>query len=105
MIQPTTRSLSLSPSLSLSRAHGQASLNHRANACSCSLRQATKPLTLKNHRKGRKYKFDNKCFLLFSGEPTPGLPDGANIFEPKNPDLGKFWKALEWNIFYGFWNI
>jgi hypothetical protein len=19
--------------------------------------------------------------------------------------LGKFWKALEWNIFYGFWNI
>jgi hypothetical protein len=31
------------------------------------------------------------------------------IFKPKNPNLGKFWRALEWNIiwsfglFYGHW--
>jgi hypothetical protein len=25
-----------------------------------------------------------------------GLPDGIHIFETKNPNLGKFWRALEW---------
>jgi hypothetical protein len=30
------------------------------------------------------------------------LPDG--IFQTKNPDLGKFWKVLEWKVlvFYGY---
>jgi hypothetical protein len=35
----------------------------------------------------------------------PGLPDG---FQTKNPNLGKFWRALEWKILVynmAIWNI
>jgi hypothetical protein len=28
---------------------------------------------------------------------VPGLPDGTCIFKTKNPNLGKFWRALECN--------
>jgi hypothetical protein len=41
---------------------------------------------------------------LFS---TSGLPDGL-FSNRKNPDLGKFWRALEWKmLFYleNIWNI
>jgi hypothetical protein len=27
------------------------------------------------------------------------------IFKPKNPNLGKFWRALEWNMFVYFMTI
>jgi hypothetical protein len=38
---------------------------------------------------------------------TPGLPDGF-VFKPKNPNLGKLWRALEWKMpvyFMVIWNI
>jgi hypothetical protein len=38
--------------------------------------------------------------------PIPGLPDG--LFSNQNPNLGKFWMALDWKVFQYFmaiWNI
>jgi hypothetical protein len=39
--------------------------------------------------------------LTFICSPCAGLPDETYICIPKNPDVGIFWKALEWKIFDG----
>jgi hypothetical protein len=42
------------------------------------------------------------CFL----HSNTGLPHG--LFQIKNPNLGKFWRALEWKMlayFMAIWNI
>jgi hypothetical protein len=42
-------------------------------------------------------------FLQANAKPrriwrSPGLPDGICIFRPKNPNLGKFLKVLQWKM-------
>jgi hypothetical protein len=44
-----------------------------------------------------------RCQKFFS---DAGLPDG--LFQTKNPNLGKFWRALDWKMliyFMPIWNI
>jgi hypothetical protein len=41
--------------------------------------------------------------LKVSDRPA-GLPDGF-IFKPKIPNMGKFWRALEWKMFVYFMTI
>jgi hypothetical protein len=53
---------------------------------------------------------ENQCdaVLFWKNVLASELPDGIHIFKTKNPNFGKFWRVLQWNMlvyFTAIWSI